>query len=336
MNSIELFAGCGGLALGFEQAGINNVLVSELNKDACKTLRKNRPNWNVIEGDITNINFKPYQNIDLVSGGFPCQAFSYAGKKLGFSDARGTLFYQFARAIAETNPKIVVAENVKGLKSHDGGKTLETMVNILDELGYRVLPPTVLYAVNFRVPQRRERLIIVAIRKDIKQDFEYPKPENEIYTLRDALKAGKLFADDCPESEGQSYSDKKKAVLDLVPAGGWWKDLPYEVQEQIKAPNIMKIQGGSTGLARRLGWDEPSLTLLCTPQQNLTERCHPDFTRPLTIREYARVQTFPDDWEFCGGVGAQYKQIGNAVPVNLARAIGEEVMKFFGKIENDQ
>jgi len=116
-----------------------------------------------------------------VTGGFPCQAFSYAGKKLGLEDARGTLFYEFARAVQEVNPLICVGENVRGLLSHDKGKTLNGMMSILDEIGYRVMPVKVLKAIHYKVPQKRERLILVGVRKDIEIDYEYPKPHQKIY-----------------------------------------------------------------------------------------------------------------------------------------------------------
>lgn len=167
-SAIELFAGAGGLAVGMEEAGINCVALNEIDKWACQTLRANRPNWNVLEGDIKDYSFSEYYNsVDIVTGGFPCQAFSYAGKKLGLNDARGTLFYEFARVVQEVNPIICVGENVRGLLSHDNGKTLQGMISILDEIGYNVVPVKVLKAVNYRVPQKRERLIIVGIRKDI-------------------------------------------------------------------------------------------------------------------------------------------------------------------------
>ena len=115
-TSIELFAGAGGLALGLERAGLSNVLLSEIDKNACETLRLNRPDWNVAEGDVANIDFNNYKGkVDLLTGGFPCQAFSFAGKRLGFEDARGTLFFEFARAVKEVQPLICVGENVRGL-----------------------------------------------------------------------------------------------------------------------------------------------------------------------------------------------------------------------------
>src|SRR5690606_15256313 len=153
------------------------------------TLRENRPNWNVLEGDIKNFKFTDYKNkVDVVTGGFPCQAFSYAGKKLGLKDARGTLFYEFARVVKEVNRYICIGENVRGLLSHDKGKTLQGMISILDEIGYNVVPIKVLKAVDYKVPQKRERLILVGIRKDIDIPFEYPKPYPKTYTLKDALK----------------------------------------------------------------------------------------------------------------------------------------------------
>lgn len=131
---LELFAGAGGLAIGLEKAGIKCVGLNEIDKWACQTLRKNRPNWKVIEGDIRELSFHDFKGkVDIVTGGFPCQAFSYAGKKLGLKDARGTLFYEFARAVKEVQPAICIGENVKGLLNHEKGDTLRGMMSILDQ-----------------------------------------------------------------------------------------------------------------------------------------------------------------------------------------------------------
>lgn len=324
---LELFAGAGGLAIGLEKAGLKCAALNEVDKWACQTLRNNRPHWNVLEGDIKNFDFSKFKNkIDIVTGGFPCQAFSYAGKKLGLKDARGTLFYEFARAVQGVNPAICIGENVRGLLSHDNGNTLKGMVSILDEIGYKVAPPQVLKAINYRVPQKRERLILVGIRKDIDIEFKYPKPHRKIYNLKDALKKSELYNCDVPKSEGSKYPEHKKEVLDLVPPKGYWRDLPLDIQKDYMGKSFY-LGGGKTGMARRIGWDEPSLTLTCSPAQKQTERCHPDETRPFTVREYARIQTFPDDWKFAGSVSQQYKQIGNAVPVNLAEEIGYSIIK---------
>ncbi|MCJ1808636.1 DNA (cytosine-5-)-methyltransferase [Flavobacterium covae] len=328
---LELFAGAGGLAVGLEKAGLKCIALNEIDKYACQTLRKNRPKWNVLEGDIKNFDFSKFEGkADIVTGGFPCQAFSYAGKKLGLADARGTLFYEFARVVKEVNPLICIGENVRGLLSHDKGKTLEGMISILDEIGYNVVPVEVLKAIHYKVPQKRERLILVGIRKDITIKYDYPKPYNKIYNLEDALKRGELFDCNVPKSNGAKYPQSKKEVLDLVPPKGYWRDLPLEIQKEFMGGSF-HLGGGKTGIARRIGWDEPCLTLTCSPAQKQTERCHPDETRPFTVREYARIQTFPDDWEFSGSLAQQYKQIGNAVPVNLGQEIGYSLIKFLNQ-----
>lgn len=331
---LELFAGAGGLAVGLEKAGLKCVALNEIDKWACQTLRKNRPNWNVLEGDIKDFSFTEFHNsVDVVTGGFPCQAFSYAGKKLGLADARGTLFYEFARVVKEVNPPICIGENVRGLLSHENGKTLQGMISILDEIGYNVVPVQVLKAINYKVPQKRERLILVGVRKDIELKYEYPKPHNKVYNLKDALKKGELYDTDVPKSPGAKYPQSKKAVLDLVPQKGYWRDLPLEIQKEYMGGSFY-LGGGKTGIARRIGWDEPCLTLTCSPAQKQTERCHPEETRPFTVREYARIQTFPDDWTFEGSMAQQYKQIGNAVPVNLGKEIGYSIVKFLNQYYN--
>lgn len=334
-TSIELFAGGGGLALGMEKAGFQHVLLNEFDKHACATLRKNRPNWNIVEGDVHEVDFSAFHHkVDLLSGGFPCQAFSYAGNKAGFEDARGTLFFELARAVKEIQPRVFVGENVKGLYTHDNGHTFVTIQQIINELDYTLMPVEVLKAVQYQVPQKRERLFLVAVRNDLvdKAKFAYPSPYHRVVTLRDAFYQGDLFTTDVPQSAGQEYPQRKKEIMKLVPMGGNWKDLPEDIQREYMKGSF-ELGGGKTGIARRLSLDEPSLTLTCAPAMKQTERCHPIETRPLTIREYARIQTFPDDWEFCGGLSAQYKQIGNAVPVNLAAAIGRSIIRLLNSLE---
>jgi DNA (cytosine-5)-methyltransferase 1 len=333
---IELFAGAGGLAIGMEKAGFESVLLNEIDKHACSTLRENRPSWNVHEGDVSEISFTEYKDeIDILSGGFPCQAFSYAGKKLGFEDIRGTLFFEFARAVKESNPKVIVAENVRGLLKHDNGNTLKAIKSVIDELGYELVEPRVLKAMFYQVPQKRERLLLIAIRKDLADyvQFSWPSPYHRIMTMKDALKKGELFSTDVPESQGQKYPERKAEILSNIPQGGYWRDLPDDLQREYMKKSYF-LGGGKTGMARRLSWDEPSLTLTCSPAQKQTERCHPEETRPLTVREYARVQTFPDTWKFSGPITSQYKQIGNAVPVNLSYALARSLVRLLNDIES--
>ncbi len=334
-TSVELFAGAGGLALGMEKAGFKHILLNEIDPMAAETLRRNRPYWNVCQEDIHNVDFKPLRGkVDFLSGGFPCQAFSYAGKGKGLEDARGTLFFELARAVQEIQPKVFMCENVKGLLSHDGGRTLDIIKKAIKELGYTLVEPRVLKAIMYQVPQKRERLILIAIRNDLANDveFHYPNPYERVMTLRDAFYKGELYDCDVPQSEGQKYPLKKQQVMAQVPEGGDWRDLPIEVQKQYLGGSYL-LEGGKTGMARRLAMDEPSLTLTCAPAQKQTERCHPLETRPLTIREYARIQTFPDEWQFAGNMSDQYKQIGNAVPVNLAYAVGRSLIRLFNDIQ---
>ena len=326
-TSIELFAGAGGLALGVEKAGFNTLGLIEFDKDAADTLKKNRPNWNVINDDIANIScldLEKYFSIkkgelDLLSGGAPCQAFSYAGKRLGLEDARGTLFYHYALFLEKLQPKMFLFENVRGLLTHDHGKTYSTMRDIFTKAGYTI-DKQVLNAWNYGVPQKRERLITIGIRNDLvgKTEYRFPKAHSYKPVLRDVLL-------DCPDGPGVPYGEKKRKIFELVPAGGYWRDIdPAIAKEYMKS--CWDMEGGRTGILRRMSLDEPSLTVLTSPSQKQTERCHPLEARPFTVRENARCQTFPDDWEFCGNVSAQYKQVGNAVPVNLAYDIAKEIV----------
>lgn len=335
-RSVELFAGAGGLALGLEKAGFAPALLNEIDKDACATLSANRPDWPVVKGDVSELNFEHLAGqVDFLSGGFPCQAFSYAGQKAGFEDTRGTLFFEFARAIREIQPRVFLGENVRGLLNHEEGRTVETIKNVLRGLGYTLIEPKVLKAIFYKVPQKRERLFFIGVRNDFAEcakAFSWPSPYRRILNLRDALKAGELFETDVPESAGQKYPERKKEILSQVPAGGYWRDLSDELQREYMMRSYF-LGGGKTGMARRLSWEQPSLTLTCAPAQKQTERCHPEETRPLTVREYARVQTFPDDWAFSGSTSSQYKQIGNAVPVNLAYAVGRRLVHLLNAIE---
>lgn len=322
LTSIELFCGAGGLALGMHNAGIKSQLLVDFDKDSIKTLNQNQPKWNSICASVSDIDLSEYKGqIDIMAGGFPCQAFSYAGKSLGFADTRGTLFYEYARLISQVKPKLVLGENVKGLLNHDNGRTLSVIIGELEKLGYRVAY-RVLRAQFLDVPQKRERLIIFGIRKDLRESIYFPVEKDYTINLRSALKS-------VPPSAGQQYSAAKKAIMEMVPEGGYWRDLPLEVQKAFMGGSF-HLGGGKTGMARRLSWSEPSLTLTCNPAQKQTERCHPKDTRPLSVREYARIQTFPDDWDFAGSTSSQYRQIGNAVPVNLGYHIGLAMRKMLG------
>ncbi|MCM1022817.1 MAG: DNA cytosine methyltransferase [Prevotella sp.] len=327
-KSIELFAGAGGLALGLEKAGFDTIGLIEIDRDAADSLKTNRPEWRVINEDISKISCLDLEkyfsiekgSLDLLSGGAPCQAFSYAGKRLGLEDTRGTLFYHYAMFLSKLQPKMFLFENVRGLLTHDNGKTYKIILDIFSKEGY-IIKKAVLNAWDYGVPQKRERLITVGIRKDLsdKINFEFPEPHTYKPVLRDVLPG-------CPPSCGVRYSKRKEEIFALVPPGGYWRDIPENIaREYMKS--CWDMGGGRTGILRRMSLDEPSLTVLTSPSQKQTDRCHPTEPRPFTVRENARCQSFPDDWEFCGSVGQQYKQVGNAVPVNLAYEIANSIRK---------
>ncbi len=326
LTTIELFAGAGGLALGVEKAGFHTIGLVEFNKDACDTLKRNRPEWNVICDDIANVSNQDLEHLfgikrrelDLLSGGAPCQSFSYAGKRLGLEDARGTLFYHYAVFLEKLQPKMFLFENVKGLLTHDGGKTYQIILDIFEKAGYEI-QKDVLNAWDYGVAQKRERLITVGIRRDLinKVNFVFPQKHEYRPVLKDVLQ-------NVPESVGVPYGEAKRKIFELVPPGGYWKDIDPDIAKAYMK-SCWNMGGGRTGILRRLSMDEPSLTVLTSPSQKQTERCHPLEARPFTVRENARCQSFPDEWEFCGSVMSQYKQVGNAVPVNLAYEVAKQI-----------
>jgi len=328
-TAIELFAGAGGLALGLEQAGFEVIGLVEKNRDAAETLKYNRPNWNVLCTDIQDISESDLEErfsikkgeLTLLSGGAPCQSFSTIGKRLGLDDVRGTMFYHYGTFLRKLSPKAFVFENVKGLRNHDHKRTYSTMLNIFEDCGYTITQQ-VLNAWDYGAAQRRERFITIGIRNDLlpKCTYSFPAP----YAYKPVIRDIKLDINP-PATECARYSTIKQQLFEMVPAGGCWKDLPEEIVKP-----YMKLcwymPGGKTGILRRFSLDEPCFTVMTTPSSKQTDRCHPIETRPFSYRENARLQTFPDDWEFCGSLSSKYRQVGNAVPVSLAREIGMSII----------
>lgn len=335
MKSIELFAGAGGLALGLEKAGFEHIGLVEINKSAADTLMVNRPKWNVLCEDIEKVasrNLEKEFNIkkkelDLLSGGAPCQSFSYAGKRLGLDDVRGTMFYHFATFLHKLQPKMFLFENVKGLLTHDHGRTYKTILDIFEDEGYEIAYK-ILNAWDYGVPQKRERLITVGVRKDLKNkiNFEFPREHKKRLLMKDVKLDKKPSKEEC-----EFYSEEKKKIFALVPPGGYWRDIDQKIAKKYMK-SCYYMGGGRTGILRRIGLDEPSLTVLTSPGMKQTDRCHPIEVRPFTYRENARIQTFPDTWKFCGKLQEKYKQVGNAVPVNLAKEIGLSIKKSLEEI----
>ena len=316
---IEVCAGGGGLSSGLIKSGFKPLLLNDNNIDCCKTLEKNHSDTNVILGSMDKIDYSKYINkVDLLTGGVPCQSFSQAGLRKGLEDPRGDLMIKFIEIINLIEPKVFMIENVKGLLTHDNGNTINIIIESINKNNLYNISYKCLDSSKYNVPQKRERVFIVGILKTINKKFNFPEESKNKKVLKDILY-------DVPISPGLKYSEEKKKLFKMIPQGGCWVNLPKEIQQEYLG-NSYNSGGGKRGILHRLSMEKPSLTLLCTPSQKQTERCHPLEERPLTIREYARIQTFDDNYEFIGSINSQYKQIGNAVPVELARYMGLSII----------
>ena len=317
---IELCAGGGGLSAGLMKSGFTPVLLNDNNSDCCKTLKHNHPDANVVCGSMDKIDYSPYvNNVDLLTGGVPCQSYSQSGLRKGLDDPRGDLMLKFADILQLVKPKIFMIENVKGLLTHNNGETIKTIIEALNTNNLYNIQYQCLDASKYGVPQKRERVFIVGVLHSITRSFEYPTESSIKTVLKDVLY-------DVPFSNGAKYNEDKIKLFKMIPQGGCWVNLPENVQKEYLG-NSYNSGGGKRGILYRLSMEKPSLTLLCTPSQKQTERCHPLEERPLTVREYARIQTFADSYEFIGSMNSQYKQIGNAVPVELAKHMGDSLLK---------
>ena len=317
---IEVCSGGGGLSCGLIQSGFKPLLLNEIDKICCATLAANHINIPINHGSITDLNLTNYKNnVDLLCGGVPCQSFSTAGKRRGLSDPRGRLIYDFIRLIKECNPKYFLIENVLGLVKQDFFPDLLKQLSIDNH--YKV-DYQLLNSKDYEVPQRRQRVIIIGIRHDDHDvsttPFNYPIPSSKHILLKDVLT-------NVPDSPGVLYTKRKEAMYKLIPQGGNWRSMTKEKQLELLGEAFIRNRP-SAGVLKRLSMDDFSMTLTTAPDQNITSRCHPLYDRPLTIREYARIQTFPDSYNFCGSIRQQYKQIGNAVPVRLAYFIGKAII----------
>lgn len=348
-KSISLFSGAFGLDLGLEMAGFVASVCVENDTACAETIKLNRPSLPVL-GDITQLSTKKILataklevgEADLVVGGPPCQPFSTAGNRLSFLDQRGNLIFEFMRVVAEAKPRFFVMENVKGLCSaairhrplkernrqpldedEELGSAFKKVMLDFKSLGYKKTVYDVVDAVYYGVPQFRERLIVIGSRDD--EDVFVPRPTHFMVhqdpryrwvTLREAIA-------DLEESPGPCgrFSPGRAKYLEKIPQGQNWRALPK--QDTLKAMGgAYNAGGGKMGFYRRLSYDEPSPTLVTSPTQKATMLCHPTQTRPLSTLEYARIQQFPQSWVFKGSLAQVYKQIGNAVPIGLGRAIG--------------
>lgn len=353
---VSLFSGAMGLDLGLEKSGFTVAVAVECNKYAVETIRLNRPSLPIIDRPIEDVTteeileaagLKPGDPV-VVSGGPSCQVFSTAGQRGSLGDPRGTLFEHFLRVVREAKPRFFVMENVRGLLSaavkhrplgergpgypklepeEELGSAFQVMTASLSELGYYVVFD-VLNAADYGAPQRRQRLVIIGSQSG--ENIRMPQPSHSEIgqdglaaweTLRAAI--GDLEEED---PEFYSFCPAKEKYLKMVPEGGNWRDLPEALREKALGKAFVSW-GGRSGFFRRLAWDKPSPALTTRPDSKATSLCHPAELRPLTVREYARIQQFPDSWEFSGMVRKKYVQVGNAVPLGLGEAIGRAIRK---------
>jgi len=318
---IDLFAGIGGFRIAFQNLGGKCVFSSEWDKYSQQTYEKNF--GEVPFGDITKINEKEIPDHDILCAGFPCQAFSIAGKRSGFEDTRGTLFFDVARIIKEKQPKAFFLENVKGLVSHDRGKTLKTILNTLrEDLGYFVPDPQVLNAKDFGVPQNRERIFIVGFRKDMNiEDFKYPQPG----------KIKKVFKDIKEEKEvsvkyyiSTQYLDTLRKHRERHAAKG--NGFGYEIIPDESIANAIVV--GGMGRERNLVIDNRLTNFI--PVTNIKGEVNREGIRRMTPREWARLQGFPDEFKIVVSDANAYKQFGNSVSIPAIQNTGKMITKLLG------
>lgn len=332
IKSIDLFAGIGGIRLGFEQAfgkNIETVFVSEWDEHAQKTYKANFTEPTEIAGDITKIHEKDIPEFDICLAGFPCQAFSLAGQRKGFKDdykglSRGTLFFDVARICAEHKPKVIFCENVKGLTIHDKGKTFEIIVETLKEIGYTVFEQ-VLNSRDFGVPQNRERIYIVAFRNDIAaKKFEFPASTDNSKRIRDILEENpvpaKYYLSEC-------YMDTLRRHKARHEAKG--NGFGYEIRALDDVAGA--IVCGGMGRERNLVIDKRQTNL--TPTTHIKGEINKEGVRKMTPREWARLQGFPDSYKLILADVHLYKQFGNSVTVPVIGAIAKEIKEVLDNVE---
>ena len=339
-----------GLDLGIEAAGFDIKVCVEMDHWAAETIRINT-SIPVIERDINGVSSEDIlkvsglkkENIDLVVGGPPCQAFSTAGKQRGFSDIRGGCIIQFIRVVSDLKPKYFILENVRGIlsaklnavpeayKEYDSikmesGSVLKLVLNEFNKLGYRI-SYALLNAANYGVPEKRERVVMIGHLGD---RVPIPAPSHsesgafgtkKWVSLRDSI--GDLQGKPMRYIPLRSRMEK---YMKLIGEGENWTKLDPAVAKEAMGKAYV-LSGGKTGFLRRLSFDEPAPTLVTSPTMPATQLCHPKELRPLSVEEYARIQQFPDTWIFEGRIESIYKQIGNAVPVGLGKAVGNQIIR---------
>jgi DNA (cytosine-5)-methyltransferase 1 len=362
---ISLFSGAMGLDLGLENAGFETVYCVENNQAAVNTIRHNRPDLPVFGDSITEIEgnkirkdlgLRTDEEIPLLAGGPPCQAFSVFGNRMGIEDARGQLVFEFIRLVDELRPNFFLMENVRGLLSmsivpkslkekykevatndelFEKGSLLKKIFSEFKKIGYSA-DCYVVNSVNYGAPQIRERVLIIGNKYNKKVDLPNPTHSNRIEdnlppfkTLGDAIGPNSGFEEINPEI--LNFSPRKLKYLSMIPEGGNWRSLPIEIQKESMGKSWY-LKGGRSAYWRKLSYNFPSPTVVTMPNHAGTSMCHPTQLRAISVKEAAAIQEFPKTWEFIGSTSEKFKQIGNAVPVKLGEVAGVAIMKSMAEI----
>jgi DNA (cytosine-5)-methyltransferase 1 len=323
------FTGAGGLDLGFHggfkflnrdfpKLKFKTIKAIELNSFACQTAKRNFPECEIVEADITQINPKNFKDdYDVLLGGFPCVSFSVVGKREGIKDDKnGKLYESFARFVEELKPKVFLAENVKGILSANKGKAIEVIRKRFEDTGYRLQVHLVNFA-DYGVPQLRERVLFIGVREDIEKDFVMPKPTHKKHIT--SFEAFQNIDTSCENHNFMKSMPKTIKMLEAIPEGGNFKDLPLELSVKAMMSNIY----------RKLDRNRPAYTVIANGGGG-TWGYHFEEPRPLTNRERARLQGFPDSFKFSGSNGEVRKQIGNAVPPVGIYEVAREIERVLG------
>lgn len=334
---ISLFTGAMGLDLGLARAGLTPAIGQELDPHAAETIRAN--GHRVVEGDIRALLHHDPRLTSLrehapepfaVVGGPPCQSYSTAGRRGGLDDPRGSLVLDFVAAISLLRPRFAVMENVANLARFRGpeGRPLPIEIaDLLAGLGYATTAGVV-DAADYGAAQSRRRFVLLASRDGAAPGFPPPTRSRDgaggLPAWRTVREAWAGLDPDDPGSCAE-FSPRMRRFIALVPEGGNWRDLPAELREEAMG-GAYRGAGGRTGYYRRLHRDRHAPTLVTSPTQRATTLAHPTRTRPLSVREYARLQGFPDGWRLAGPLSAKYRQLGNAVPVELGEALGRALL----------
>ena len=329
------FTGAGGLDIGFHgdfnflgtyypKLNFKTIKALELNKQACETLENDNKYFkdtDVIEGDITKINPKDFENenYDVLLGGFPCVTFSVVGKQVGLKDdINGKLYESFVGFVEALQPKVFLAENVKGILSANKGEAIKIITKRFEDTGYKLKVQLVNFA-DYGVPQLRQRVLFIGIRKDINDEFNIPKPthKNNYVNVEEAFKN---IDQDCINNNFIKQLSTTTARLEAIPEGGNFKDLPPE----------LAVRGLMSNIYRKLDRKKPAYTVLASGGGG-TWSYHYKEPRALTNRERARLQTFPDDLIFTGSNTEVRRQIGNAVPAVGVYLFAKEIERVLNK-----